>query len=563
MNQISKAILLVDDDRNLLDALKRRFRNSFDITVEESPHQAMKMVVEREYAVVVSDYQMPQMSGVEFLREVRSVCPDTVTIMLTGNTDIAIAVSALHEGSIFRFLSKPCSTEMLAKSLEDGLEQYRLVRSEHFLSAQLNMANANLKKLNEGLEHLVDQRTATIRGLHQFVSQLNGLISIEQVAELVTKTASQMLQCRRVSLMMPDSGGECLRVVAAVGLPDEIRERTRVMINEPIAGIAFANGHDIIANTIGQARQLVPDSGRYETDCFASVPLVCAAIGMAGSNPVGVLNITERVQDRPFEDEDIRALHAITEAAAIALLNQIRLRERNEARDAVILAMAKLAENRDPETGTHLERVQSYCRVLSEALATTPKYEKIIDRAFIENIVRSSPLHDIGKVGIPDNILLKPGRLTPEEFDVMKRHSTIGGDTIRALIEQGRNQSFLQMGMEIAYHHHERYNGKGYPDGLAGEDIPLSARIMALANVYDALTSRRVYKEPMPHEQAAAIIREDTGTHFDPDVAWAFWEREAEFKRLSIALVDTPETLSRSGPQSKRLARELAGTASQ
>ena len=152
---------------------------------------------------------------------------------------------------------------------------------------------------------------------------------------------------------------------------------------------------------------------------------------------------------------------------------------------------------------------------------------------FVETIVRSAPLHDIGKVGVPDHILLKPGRLTPEEFEIIKRHSTVGGDTIRSVIEQGPSQGFLEMGMIIAYHHHEKYDGSGYPAGMAGEAIPLPARIMAVADVYDALTSQRVYKKAMPHEEAAEIIRRDSGSHFDPDVVEAFLAREAEFKALA------------------------------
>ena len=246
---------------------------------------------------------------------------------------------------------------------------------------------------------------------------------------------------------------------------------------------------------------------------------------------------------QPFDADQLALLRTLAEASAIALRNQMRLRERNEARDATILALAKLAEHRDPETGAHLERVQEYCRLLSEHLATNPKYATVISKSFIETIVRSSPLHDIGKVGISDHILLKPGRLTPHEFETMKRHSILGGDTIRNLIQQGRTQDFLQMGMEIAYHHHEKYNGKGYPFGLAGEAIPLSARIVAVADVYDALTSKRVYKEAMPHEQAAAIIREDAGSHFDPDVVAAFCAQEEHFRQLARDLADVLDEL--------------------
>jgi putative two-component system response regulator len=219
-------------------------------------------------------------------------------------------------------------------------------------------------------------------------------------------------------------------------------------------------------------------------------------------------------------------------------LIQIRRQERDDARDATILALAKLAEHRDPETGAHLERVQCYCRLVSESMALRPRYAAVITREFIEAIVRSCPLHDVGKVGIPDRILLKPGKLDPGEFEIMKTHARIGGDTIRALVEQGRRQSFLQMGMEIAYNHHERYDGTGYPQGLAGQAIPLPARILALADVYDALTSRRVYKPPMTHSQASAIILAGRGQHFDPDVVAAFVEQAAEFERLARALAE-------------------------
>ena len=192
-----------------------------------------------------------------------------------------------------------------------------------------------------------------------------------------------------------------------------------------------------------------------------------------------------------------------------------------------------------PETGKHLERVQDYCRLLAESLAELPKYRDAITPGFIETLVRSSPLHDIGKVGVPDHILLKPGALSPEEFVIMKRHSNIGGDTIKALFKEGHQQDFLEMAMEIAYHHHEKFDGSGYPDGLRSTDIPLAARILALADVYDALTTVRVYKKAKSHREAYEIILKGGGSHFDPDVVDAFCLREQEFEKLASELADT------------------------
>lgn len=197
-----------------------------------------------------------------------------------------------------------------------------------------------------------------------------------------------------------------------------------------------------------------------------------------------------------------------------------------------ILALAKLAEYRDDETGLHLERIREYTRIIAEEMATKPNYIGYITSEYIEDIFQSSILHDIGKVGIPDAILLKPGRLTPEEFEIIKKHSVLGGDVLTDIEAQVEGRTFLTIGKEIAYHHHEKWNGKGYPKGLKGEEIPLSARIVSLTDVYDALTSKRVYKEAISHHEAKEIIISEKGHSFNTDVVDSFLVREAEFKEL-------------------------------
>lgn len=191
-------------------------------------------------------------------------------------------------------------------------------------------------------------------------------------------------------------------------------------------------------------------------------------------------------------------------------------------KDMVIFAMAKLAETRDPETGYHLERIQGYCRILADTLAREPAVFPEINRQFIETIYATSPLHDVGKVGIPDSILLKPGRLTDEEFTIMKSHTVIGYETLHSAIQKNPRAVYLRMSAEIARTHHERFDGTGYPDGLAGESIPLSGRILAVADVYDALISKRVYKEAFSHADTRTIILEGRGSHFDPRIVDAF-----------------------------------------
>jgi len=215
------------------------------------------------------------------------------------------------------------------------------------------------------------------------------------------------------------------------------------------------------------------------------------------------------------------------EKSLLQSLNNVK-----EARAGIILGLAKLAEHRDTDTGRHLERMREFSRVLVVQLAQHPKYCDYISEDYIEDIYHSSILHDIGKVGVPDAILLKKGRLTPEEFEVIKTHSLLGGKTLSAVDAQFKNQSFLTIAKEIAYYHHERWDGGGYPKGLSGEAIPLSARIVTVSDVYDALTSKRCYKDAFSHEEARAIILEERGRMFDPDIVDAFVSTEQEFLRI-------------------------------
>ncbi|SEL66502.1 putative two-component system response regulator [Roseateles sp. YR242] len=207
--------------------------------------------------------------------------------------------------------------------------------------------------------------------------------------------------------------------------------------------------------------------------------------------------------------------------------------------DVTIHAMASLAETRDNETGHHLRRTQHYIKVLAESLRSHPRFAQVLTDHYIATLFKSAPLHDIGKVGIPDNILLKPGPFVPEEFEVMKTHTTLGRDAIEQAERQlGTPVEFLHTAKDIAYGHQEKWDGSGYPCGLRGDAIPLPARLMALADVYDALISRRVYKPPMSHAEAARLIAQGRGSHFDPDVVDAFLTVQDRFRDIAMQYQD-------------------------
>ncbi len=249
---------------------------------------------------------------------------------------------------------------------------------------------------------------------------------------------------------------------------------------------------------------------------------------------------------KPFDNIEVRqtACSLIEKWHLLNKLEQIvhqRTEQIQQTRDISIFVLASLAESRDPEAGEHLERIRSYCHILAEELQANSIYSEWIDDKFIEELYRSSPLHDIGKIGIPDSILLKPGTLNEREFAIMKQHSVIGADALSKTTMNVSSENFLSMSTEIAKYHHECFDGSGYPEGLSGKEIPLSARIVALADVYDALTSSRVYKPAFKAEIAYLMIKEERGRHFDPVVVDAFLARIDDFLKIrALTQVQSP-----------------------
>ena len=218
-----------------------------------------------------------------------------------------------------------------------------------------------------------------------------------------------------------------------------------------------------------------------------------------------------------------------------------RIEEVTLLQEVAITAMASMAETRDRETGAHIQRTVHYVQEIAMHLRHKGYFEDVLTLENIYLMSKSTPLHDIGKMGIPDMILWKPAKLTPEEYALVKQHPVIGRRAIDAAEKLlGKSETFLRFAKEMAYFHHERWDGSGYPDGISGETIPLSARLMAISDVYDAIISRRVYKDPIPHEQAVEIIRGESGKHFDPIVAEAFLELSDRFKEISETFRDEP-----------------------
>ncbi|MBI9108983.1 MAG: HD domain-containing protein [Spirochaetales bacterium] len=273
---------------------------------------------------------------------------------------------------------------------------------------------------------------------------------------------------------------------------------------------------------------------------------------MGDSKAVGVIKIEEDLEQTHLslqKSRQIITLIIVTGGAAFYILlfylflrsylsHSAAFKKLESSQRITIHSMSLLSELRDNETGAHILRTSAYCRILAERLSRENQFRKYLTPEYIDDFVQSAPLHDIGKVGVPDNILLKPGKLTEEEFTVIRKHPVMGAEVLKKASSTVEIQTFFKIGIQVVLHHHENWNGSGYPDGLSGELIPLSARIMALADVYDALRTERPYKKAFSHQRAINIIKDDAGKKFDPEIVRAFLDSEKEFLEISNEIID-------------------------
>ena len=367
MSLPNRRVLLVDDHADFLESVRELLAARFEVHTARSGAEALARCESHgPFAAVVSDYGMPGMTGIQLFAELRQGWPDTPRILLTGCGDLVLAVEALEEGAVFRYLTKPPRPERLLASVEAAIQCCRTAAEERELTAQLEFTCEALGELN-------------------------------------------------------------------------------------------------------------------------------------------------RTLDARFEEE-----RAVRSARARA------------TKRALLEALQRLARNRDDETGGHLERVSELARFLAQAARDDGHHRDVLSDDYIEDIGHAAPLHDVGKVAIPDAILFKPGKLDAQEWDVMRTHAAIGAEILRGITPEGARVDMLTLAHEIAWTHHERWDGTGYPRGLAGEAIPLAGRIMALVDCYDALTSERPYKHAWPHAAAIAYLAEQRGLAFDPTLVDSLLAREAE-----------------------------------
>ncbi len=514
-----RTVVLVADDSPTHRVLCRGCleREGYEVWEATNGDEMLARVAEEPPDVIIMDVVMPGVNGLECTRRLKAdpSTHDIPIIMISARMDGAAILAGLEAGAD-EYLAKPIRRNELVVRIRSAVSHY----SEH-------------KDLLRSYEFRGEQ-TRVLQCLLDFSRAAGSSITLDEILDRALAVTAEVTGCRRISIMLPDPDQRFLTVARCVGLDDDIAGSIRVPVGEMISGQAFASRSAVIIN--GE-QEPVFQQPAYDSHFFTNAPLVAVPLGTP-ERAIGVLSMTERTGGRPFRYDDMEYLDLIAGITGSTIHSRLSREARNQARDGIMVALAKLAEHRDSDTGKHVDRVTRYSLMLAGDLQDKPGYSEEVSGTFLRDLERAVPLHDIGKVAIPDYILLKPGGLTPEEMAIMRTHADVGADTIQSVVERTPGAGFLEMAAAIARAHHEWYDGSGYPTGLSRDEIPVSARLVALADVYDALTTKRVYKVAFPHEKAVIIITELSGTQFDPVVVEAFLAHEHEFSKLASELVD-------------------------
>jgi response regulator RpfG family c-di-GMP phosphodiesterase len=450
---MNRRVLIVDDSASLLDSVRGFLAPRFEVHTAGSAAEAMALCEGNgAFAVVISDYAMPGMNGVDFLVEHAAQWPDTARILMTGCSDLSPALEALERGAIVRFLTKPPVPQRLLEAVAGGVDRYRAIEEERTFTEQLSFARESLQTLNGALEERLERELGHLDALARSSEHIAAAETTEAVLERTTEAVRELLGAR--------------------------------------------------------------------------APEVRAAQADGG---------LELVSSGSLGNRDRRSLAILSQSARGALAESRRRTQARESQLASLRALEHMARQRDDETGDHLARVSAYVRILARGLRAAGHGGGEITDDFVTDLGLAAPLHDIGKVAIPDAILFKPARLDEREWEIMRTHAQVGADILNSVRAGAAEAELLELARTIAWTHHERWDGTGYPRRMARETIPLAGRIMALADCYDALTSHRPYKIAWPHAAAVTHVEEQRGLAFDPVLVDVFLEHEREFEAQRTA----------------------------
>ena len=512
-------IVIGDHDVAARQMYVRHLENEGYLVTEVSDGATALEVIQHTLPnAVILDAALPKIDGLKCTELIkRGLMTRDTPIILIRNESQSFGLSACLNAGADESIRKPIDTAELSLR----------VRSMCRLAARD-------RKLSQSYQ-LRGEQTRILSLLLDFCQSLTTSDDLDVVLPQTLAAATEISSCRRVAIMLADPTDQYLYCAAATGIDDDKVSELKLFKDMGLCAEVRETG-ELHLFQEGESTFIADERPLFEGN-----PMACLPLG-TNEQVVGVLTAADRFGSGKPDLLQIESLKLVTVIAGSALRGLLNCHARDEARDSIITALAELSRKRDNETGMHLKRVTQFTLVLAKYLQNHDNFSATIDDRYLYNLQRSVPLHDIGKVAIPDQILKKKDSLSKEEMDIMRTHAQIGAETIRAIAHTTPGVSFLEMAAEIAMHHHEWYDGTGYGAGLAGQDIPLCARLVAVSDVYDALTTRRPYKPALSHQEAVEIIVQRNGTHFDPVVIEAFLAVEDDFRILSLQLADEVPT---------------------
>lgn len=485
-------ILLVDDSDEVREAVASMLARRYDVVTACDAADALERLRSGDAAsVVVSDYTMPGEDGIELLARVKREWPHKVGILLSACCEPRVAAAAVERGQVFRFLSKPTAFDTLASAIDAALALHSELETRAAAEERLRFAHESLTSLTELANERHERRLAFLERAQHLALELAEARALATMAELTARAVYELFPRRGVLVQLWDATAQA-SIDASAG-PEMSDRMWRLSIGAELGEIVI------------DVRPMPGDA---------------------------------------FGHDGEQALRSVCETLAAAARGALERQALERAQRALILEIARLTQARASSAARHLERIGAFCRLLAQGLrADGPHAEHAgedLGERWIQDLVDASALHDIGEVCVPDSILLKPGQLSPAERQIMMRHVDVGAAAIEDALRAGGSQPMLELAREICAGHHERWDGSGYPKGSVGASTPLSARIVAVADVYDALTTARPYRAAWTHAAAVEWIRARAGTHFDPRIVDAFLAHEAQLDALRVRLCDAP-----------------------
>ena len=486
--RVAECALVMSRDERAIGLLEDLLeRNDSRVIACTDVDQATDLYHLERPALVIADVGACGRRCREFIQDVKGTDDSVPVILLATETELEAAIEGVEEGA-YDYIEKPIRVKVLMLAIRRALQYRGFVR---FKRAYKRM-----------LEEEVEEKTLEVSRRKDF---LKGILDSSTFVSVVLTDLDQNILFWNTGAqnIFGYTSEEMIGKKITALYPQDSTTKDTVEHLQQLLRTKTGTVH-------GKMRQVAKD-GRVLTISLAISPMLDDEGEVRGILGVGQ-DVSEQVR---LNEELLESLHLI-----------------KQTQDASIFSLAKLAESRDEETGLHLSRIQDYCRVFCAGLCRQDKYREVMTSNFVDDLIRSSVLHDIGKVALPDSILLCPDRFSAEEYEIMKRHPIFGGQALEDAVKKLGAESFLSMGRDIAYFHHEHWDGKGYPFGRRGEEIPLSARIVAIVDVYDALTTRRRYKRAFSHGEACAIIIDGKGKQFDPGLVDVFLDVSNEFHNI-------------------------------